>query len=121
MRAGFGLAVWLLIGCGGKPAPSTTPGTGSGSDAPAKASPEVESDIATMTGFQTKMCACKDKACVDGVAGEMGTWAEKQAKKYAGHEPIPSDEQKERMAKLGEKLAACMGAGDPVSNPTPQE
>src|SRR5262245_53029562 len=122
MRAGLGLAVWILLGCGGKPAPSTTPGSGSGSDASAKASPEVEGAIGTMTEFQDKMCACTDEACVATVAADMGIWAEKQAKKYAGNEPVPSDEQKDRMAKIGEKLAACMTQGaTPVSDPPPPQ
>lgn len=104
MRAGLGLAVWMLLGCGGKPAASTTPAE----PAPAKASPEVEEAIGVMTDYQDRMCACADKPCVEKVAGEMGAWSEKQAKKYAGHEPVPSDEQKERMTTISEKLGGCM-------------
>jgi hypothetical protein len=107
MRAGLGLAVWMLLGCGGKAAEPATPG-GTGSDAPAKPSPEVEDAIGAMTSFQDRMCACADKPCVEKVAGEMGAWSENQAKKYAGNEPVPSDEQKDRMTKIGEKLGACM-------------
>lgn len=121
MRVGLGLAVWMFLGCGGTPAASTTP-TGAGSDAPAKASPEVEVQIGKMTEYQDRMCACHDKACVEQVAADMGTWSEKQAKQYAGHEPVPSDEQKERMTKVSEKLGACMteAMAPPPVEPAPE-
>src|SRR5262249_38389076 len=28
----------------------------------------------TLQGFQTRMCACRDKACANGVIDEMGKW-----------------------------------------------
>lgn len=115
MRMGFGLAVWMLVGCGGPPAGQTTPAGGA---APAKASPEVETQIEQMTKYQDRMCECHDKACVEQVAADMGTWSEQQAKKYAGHEPVPSDEQKERMTAIGEKLGGCMGTA--TTPPAPE-
>lgn len=104
MRGGLGLAVVFLLGCSGKPA-ATTPAEGS---APAKPTAEVEAQIDAMTRYQDRMCACADKACVDKVAGDMAAWSEQQAKKYAGHEPVPSDEQKARMTAVSEKLGGCM-------------
>ncbi|MDX2092008.1 MAG: hypothetical protein SFX73_29360 [Kofleriaceae bacterium] len=118
MHAGLGLAVWLLLGCGGGPAASTTP-TSETSGAPVNPSPEVEEAIGVMTTYQDRMCACTDKACVEKVAAEMGAWAEKQAKKYAGHEPVPSDEQKQRMTTVSEKLGSCMTQA--ASAPPPAE
>jgi hypothetical protein len=104
MRGALGLAVVILLGCSGKPA-ATTPSEGS---APAKPSPEFETQIEAMTKYQDQMCACADKACVDKVAGDMATWSEQQAKKYAGHEPVPSEDQKTRMTAISEKLGGCM-------------
>ncbi|HVK85467.1 MAG TPA: hypothetical protein VM513_15215 [Kofleriaceae bacterium] len=101
---GLGLAVVILLGCSGKPAATTPTET----PAPAKPSAEVETQIEVMTKYQDQMCACADKACVDKVAGEMATWSEQQAKKYAGREPVPSDEQKARMTAVSEKLGGCM-------------
>jgi len=120
MRVGLGLAVWLFLGCGGTPAGSTTTPTGAGSNTPPKASPEVEVQLGKMSQYRDRMCACHDKACVEQVAADMGAWSEKQAKKYAGHEPVPSDEQKERMAQISTKLGTCMTEAT-TPPPTPAE
>jgi hypothetical protein len=126
MRVGLGLAVWLFLGCGGAPAGSTTTPTGAGSNTPPKASPEVEVQLGKMSEYRDRMCACHDKACVEQVAADMGAWSEKQAKKYTGHEPVPSDEQKERMAQISAKLGTCMTeattpAPEAPSEPAPSE
>lgn len=105
MRGGLGLAVVILLGCSGKPA-ATTPAAAP--EAPPKPSPEVEAAITKMATYQDRMCRCTDKPCVDLVAADMAAWSEAQAKKYAGHEPVPSQEQKARMAAISEKLGGCM-------------
>jgi hypothetical protein len=60
-----------------------------------------------MREFTDKVCACKDKACVDGVSDEMMRWAQDNAGKS---DEAPSDEDMKLGAQLGEQMAKCMQA-----------
>lgn len=64
-----------------------------------------DASIAQMTELKTKMCACKDKACVDHVTAEMTKWSDDHRSTAA--EKASEEDQKKLMAISGE-LTACM-------------
>jgi hypothetical protein len=60
-----------------------------------------------MRDFKDKMCACKDKACIDAVVEQMTKWSQENAKE---HEDKPSEEDMKQGAALGQEMAKCMQA-----------
>jgi hypothetical protein len=60
---------------------------------------------ARMAAFKDKMCACKDKACIDQVTGEMAKWS-------ADHRGEPTEKVSEaelkKMAVISEDITKCM-------------
>jgi hypothetical protein len=70
-----------------------------------------------MSDMTDKMCACKDKACADGVVADMTKWSTEQAKNATGKEAAKmSDEDTKKMADVSKKYSDCMmkamGGGD---------
>lgn len=61
---------------------------------------------AAMDDFATKMCACKDKACADGVSTDMAKWSTEYASKPGAAKVSADDGAK--VAAAGQKLADCM-------------
>jgi hypothetical protein len=61
--------------------------------------------IAKMQEFTDKMCACKDKACVEAVGKEMEEWGKTQDK---GAEGNLSDDQKKKAEEIAKKMGECM-------------
>jgi hypothetical protein len=59
--------------------------------------------VAKVEGFATEMCACKDKACADGVNDKMKKWSDEHAK--SGAEADPDLAKKITPATM--KLANC--------------
>src|ERR1051325_11391578 len=63
-----------------------------------------DASIAQMTELKTKMCACKDKGCIDQVTAEMAKWS---ADHRSGGTDNASDDHKKLAAIAGE-MTACM-------------
>jgi hypothetical protein len=69
---------------------------------------EVDEFIGKMDGFKTKICACKDMACLDGVHKEQEEWMKKfeeKAEKNKGTKP--SEAQEKRMDAISKDTEAC--------------
>lgn len=45
--------------------------------------------LGEMEGFKNEMCACKDKACTDGVKKKLHDWEEKMSKEFGKDEKPP--------------------------------
>src|ERR1043165_2789025 len=61
-----------------------------------------DASVARMTELKTKMCACKDKACIDQVSADMAKWS---ADHRSGGTDNASDDQKKLAAIAGETPA----------------
>ena len=70
-------AMFLAVGCGDK----------------------WDKAIKDMDGFKDKMCACKDKACTDGVKKEMEEWESKMKDTFKKDEKPP-----EKLMEKGDKI-----------------
>jgi len=61
-----------------------------------------------MTEFKDKMCACKDKACADGVQKDMMAWSTDAMKDAANMKMSPEDTKK--MTDVAKGMSDCMVA-----------
>jgi len=64
--------------------------------------------LGKMEGFKNKVCACKDKACVDNVQKEMMEWAMKNMDKYKDTEKKATAAQKEKAEKIEDEMEKCV-------------
>jgi hypothetical protein len=55
--------------------------------------------ISELDGFKAKMCACKDKACTDGVKKDMEAWEDKMKDTFKKDEKPP-----EKLIEKGDKI-----------------
>jgi hypothetical protein len=70
-------------------------------------SPDLENKtLAALSDFKGKMCACKDKACVEPVRQEMNRWGEKMAMQNPEFRPSP--ETAARIAQIVSDYTTCM-------------
>lgn len=60
--------------------------------------------LGRMTEFKNKMCACKDKGCIDQVTAEMAKWSADH--RAAGEKA--SDEDQKKLTAISSELTACM-------------
>lgn len=58
--------------------------------------------IVQMTALKNKMCACKDKACIDQVTSEMSKWHPSSAS-----DKLSEDDQ-QKLAAISNELTGCM-------------
>jgi hypothetical protein len=64
-----------------------------------------DASIAQMTELKTKMCACKDKACVDQVTSDMAKWSAE----HRGAAPEKaSEEDQKKLAAISTEMTGCM-------------
>jgi hypothetical protein len=80
--------------------------------------------IAKMDGFKNEMCACKDKACADGVDKKMMDWA--AANKPKDGKPLEmSKEEKEKSEAITKAMMECRTKAappmDPAATPPPAD
>ena len=61
--------------------------------------------LGKMRGFKDKVCACKDKACVEGVEKEMMEWAMKNMDKMKNMKPTKA--QDEAANKIEDEMDKC--------------
>lgn len=61
--------------------------------------------LGKMRGFKDKVCACKDKACVEGVEKEMLEWAMKNMDKMKNLKPTKA--QDEAADKIEDEMDKC--------------
>lgn len=61
--------------------------------------------IGKMRGMKDKICACKDKACVENAEKEMMEWLMKNADKFK--DVKPTDSQKKAAEKIEEDMEKC--------------
>ena len=61
--------------------------------------------LGKMRGFKDKVCACKDKACVDNVEKEMMEWAMKNMDKMKNMKPTKA--QDEAADKIEDEMDKC--------------
>ncbi|HSR98558.1 MAG TPA: hypothetical protein VLM79_15980 [Kofleriaceae bacterium] len=64
-----------------------------------------DASIAQMTELKTKMCACKDKACIDQVSADMAKWS--AAHRGTAPEQASADDQK-KLAAISTEMTDCM-------------
>ncbi|MFT3695745.1 MAG: hypothetical protein QM831_21590 [Kofleriaceae bacterium] len=62
--------------------------------------------ISDMNGFKDEMCACKDKACTDGVKKKMNDWEEKMSKEF-GKDEKPPEKLMEKGDAIEKEMKAC--------------
>src|SRR4051794_33299659 len=64
-----------------------------------------DASIAQMAELKTKMCACKDKACIDQVTSDMAKWS-------AEHRDTAPDkasaEDQKKLAAISKEMTDCM-------------
>jgi hypothetical protein len=73
--------------------------------------------IAKMEGFKNEMCACKDKACADGVDKKMMDWAAANKPKD-GKQIEMSKEEKEKSETVTKAMMECRTkAAPPMADP----
>src|SRR5256885_362165 len=61
--------------------------------------------IAKMTELKDRMCACKDKACVDQVSSDMARWSSGHR---GGEADKLSDEDQKKLTDLSGELTRCI-------------
>ncbi len=61
--------------------------------------------LGKMRGFKDKVCACKDKACVENVEKEMMEWAMKNMDKMKDIKPTKA--QDEQADKIQDEMEKC--------------
>jgi hypothetical protein len=73
--------------------------------------------IAKMEGFKNEMCACKDKACADGVDKKMMDWG--AANKPKDGKPMEmSKEEKDKSEAISKAMSDCRTkASPPAADP----
>jgi hypothetical protein len=114
----------VLVACGGssKPAPVTPPPPVAAkpvpppkvepAKTPVKANPDdcanMTCAIAIIDDFSKQMCACKDKACAEGVTEKLQTWAENISNKPELKDIKPTDDQQEQMQAIVQRYSDCM-------------
>jgi hypothetical protein len=65
--------------------------------------------ISQMDGFKDKMCACKDKACTDGVEKEVSAW-ESTMKDTFKKDEKPPEKLMEKGDKIEKEMRECRKA-----------
>jgi hypothetical protein len=73
---------------------------------------QAEMVVGDMVKFKDRMCACKDKACADGVTSDMQKWGVEQAKN-TGEAPTP--ETTKKLGELADALTDCQTKAMPRS------
>jgi hypothetical protein len=69
---------------------------------------EVDEFIGKMDAFKTKICACKDTACLDAVHKEQEEWMNKFAEKAGKNKDTkPSEAQEKKMDAIKTDTDAC--------------
>jgi hypothetical protein len=69
---------------------------------------EVDEFISKMDGFKTKICACKDTACLDGVHKEQEEWMKKFEEKADKKKDVkPTEAQEKKMDAIEKETNAC--------------
>jgi hypothetical protein len=68
-----------------------------------------EQAVSDLEGFRDKMCACKDKDCVEGVNKDMKAW-EKGMEDKMGKDEKPPEKLMERGDKAEKELRECKKA-----------
>ena len=64
-----------------------------------------DASVAQMTELKTKMCACKDKACIDQVTADMAKWSAE----HRGTAPEKaSEEDQKKLAAISTEMTDCM-------------
>ena len=63
--------------------------------------------MAKMEEFKTKMCACKDAKCAQGVSDEMTEWSQEMARTMKEPTRMSKDDQR-KAAAIGEEMGRCM-------------
>jgi hypothetical protein len=71
--------------------------------------------LGKMRGFKDKVCACKDKACVEGVEKEMMEWAMKNMDKMKNMKPTKA--QDEAADKIEDEMDKCKEKLEPAAAP----
>jgi hypothetical protein len=71
----------------------------------AGAGPKIDAMLVKMGGFKDKVCACKDKPCLEAVDKEMTAWMAEAAKGLA--DAKPTKDQDEKADKLQADMKAC--------------
>jgi hypothetical protein len=61
--------------------------------------------IVQMTALKNKMCACKDKACIDQVTSEMAKWSADH--RSSASDKVSEDDQR-KLAAISNELTGCM-------------
>src|SRR5690349_3084832 len=64
-----------------------------------------DASIAQMTELKTKMCACKDRACIDQVTADMAKWSAEHP--GAAPDKASADDQK-KLAAISTEMTDCM-------------
>ena|SRR5215813_2836543 len=82
---------------------------------------KFEKAVSEMEGFKDKLCACKDKACADGVKKEMDEWEKGMAEKFSKDEK-PPEKMMEKVDKIESEMRTCAkkfekAEGDPPPAP----
>src|SRR6185503_10409206 len=60
---------------------------------------------ARMTAFKDRMCACKEKACIDQVTAEMAKWSAEHRSDPPGK---TSEEEQKKLGAISEEITKCM-------------
>jgi hypothetical protein len=69
---------------------------------------EVDEFIGKMDSFKTKICACKDTACLDGVHKEQEEWMKKFEEKASKNKDTkPTEAQEKKMDAIEKETNAC--------------
>jgi hypothetical protein len=73
--------------------------------------------LATMTDLKDKMCACKDKACVDKVDEESNKMMAAMAKSAGGSKERPTEEMIKKFTEVGIASMECKMKASGMANP----
>jgi hypothetical protein len=71
--------------------------------------------LGAMRGFKDKVCACRDKACVENVEKEMMEWAMKNMDKMKDVKPTKA--QDEAADKIEDEMDKCKERLEPAAPP----
>lgn len=74
--------------------------------------------LGKMRSFKDKVCACKDKACIEGVEKEMMEWAMKNMDKMKNMKPTKA--QDEAADKIEDEMDKCKEKVEAAAAPAPQ-
>lgn len=64
--------------------------------------------IVKQTEFRDRMCACKDRACVEKVTEDLTRWGQEQAKASGDKTIKMSDDDMKKSAAVSGEMSACM-------------